>query len=59
MGAFSRATYARYKTILEVKNLSETKVPVQIDQDWTDSNYHRALFSKGVSISMITKNINF
>lgn len=59
MGAFSRATYARYKTILEKKNLSETKVPVEINQDWTDSTYHRALFSKGVSISMITKNINF
>ena len=59
MGAFSRATYARYKNILEVKNLSETKVPVQINQDWTDSNYHRVLFSKGVSVSMITKNIDF
>ena len=59
MGAFSRATYARYKNILEAKDLSETKVPVQINQDWTDSNYHRALFSKGISISMITKNIEF
>ena len=59
MGAFSRATYARYKNILEAKNLSETKVPVQILQDWTDSSYHRLLFSKGVSISMITKNIDF
>ena len=59
MGAFSRATYARYKNILEAKDLSETKVPVQINQDWTDANYHRSLFSKGISISMITKNIEF
>lgn len=59
MGAFSRATYARYKNILEQKNLSETKVPVQIEQDWTDNSYHRILFSKGVAISMITKNIDF
>lgn len=59
MKAFSRATYARYKNILEEKNLSETKVPIFINQDWTDNSYHRCLFNYGISISMITKNIEF
>lgn len=58
-GAFTKATYYRYKSDLEKENLSETKVPVRINQDWSNQSYHRILFSKGVGIVTITKNMDF
>lgn len=58
-GAFTKATYYRYKSDLEKDNLSETKVPIKIEQDWSNSYYHRKLFSKGISVANITKSMSF
>lgn len=58
-GAFTKATYYRYKAELDKENLSETKVPITINQDWSNQNYHRLLFSKGIAIASITKNIEY
>jgi hypothetical protein len=58
-GAFTKATYYRYKSELEKENLSETKVPIKIDQDWSNQAYHRFLFAKGVGLVTITKNMSY
>jgi hypothetical protein len=57
LGAFSRATYTRYKNQLESKGLSETKVHIKIEQDWSNMTYHRELFKYGIPISSITKSM--
>ena len=58
-GAFTKATYYRYKADLDKDNLSETKVPIRIHQDWSNQSYYRLLFNKGIGIVNITKNMDY
>jgi hypothetical protein len=58
-GAISKATFYRYQSFMNEKQLSTTDVKSEIIQDWTSNNYYRAINSYGINMFAISKNYDF
>lgn len=58
-GAMSESTYLRWKKYLEQNEMSETKVSVNINQDWTNRNYRIALQRFGLYPYNMSKSLEF
>jgi hypothetical protein len=58
-GAISKATYYRYKSFMEEKNLSETNIKTDIYQCWNSDRYNRLVFNSGINPTILSKKIMF
>jgi hypothetical protein len=58
-GAISKATYYRYKSFMEEKNMSETNIKTDIYQCWDSDRYNRLVFNSGINPTMLSKKIMF
>ena len=58
-GAMSESTYLRWKKYLENNDMSETKVNVNINQDWTNRSYRIALQRFGLYPYNMSKSLEF
>ena len=58
-GAISKATFYRYQSFMNEKDLSTTNVKTDIIQDWTSNNYYRAINLYGLNMFLISKNYDF
>jgi len=58
-GAISKATYYRYKSFMEEKNLSETNIKTDIYQCWDSDRYNRLVFNSGINPTILSKKIMF
>ena len=56
--AFSKKTYYRYKKLMSENNLSDTKVNININQDWLHENYNRYVYNN-INMNAVTNLITF
>lgn len=57
--AISPSTLRRYKLFMAEKNLSTTKIPLNIEQDWKHLNYYSAIAKNCIVVNNLTKDLDF
>lgn len=57
--AISESTYYRYQSFLDKENLSQTKVKIDIPQDFTHKNYLDYIRKNNINISSLSKSLEY
>lgn len=58
-GAISKATFYRYKSYMEEKEMSETNIKTEIYQCWNSDRYNRLVFNSTINPTLLAKKIMF